>query len=239
MYEFTSRVRFSEADPQGKLKPGSLVDYFQDCSVFHSIAIGKGPDVCIARQAAWMLTSWQIEILSMPSLGEEIVIGTQAHEFKRTLARRNFTLRRPDGTLLAKADSGWVFFDLAAGRPGRIPEEEKEAYGCGEALPMDPAPKHISLSQTEGEERTPVVVRREMLDTNGHLNNAQYVNLALHELPDEMSVRKIFVEYRRQTMEGEVLTPVIFREQDRFGVILRNADGAPSAVVLFEGESRE
>ena len=54
-----------------------------------------------------------------------------------------------------------------------------------------------------------------------------------------MSVRKIFVEYRRQTMEGEVLTPVIFREQDRFGVILRNADGAPSAVVLFEGESRE
>lgn len=42
MYTFQSRVRYSELDPERKLSIASIVDYFQDCSTFHSEQLGGG-----------------------------------------------------------------------------------------------------------------------------------------------------------------------------------------------------
>ena len=36
MYTFQSQVRYSELDSDRKLSIASIVDYFQDCSTFHS-----------------------------------------------------------------------------------------------------------------------------------------------------------------------------------------------------------
>ena len=44
MYSFDSRVRYSEVDDQGKLTFTSMIDYFQDCSSFHSEDVGVGID---------------------------------------------------------------------------------------------------------------------------------------------------------------------------------------------------
>ena len=44
MYTFQSRVRYSELDPERKLSIASIVDYFQDCSTFHSEQLGVGLD---------------------------------------------------------------------------------------------------------------------------------------------------------------------------------------------------
>ena len=44
MYEFDSRVRYSETDAQGRMTWLALMDYFQDCSVFHSEAVNLGVD---------------------------------------------------------------------------------------------------------------------------------------------------------------------------------------------------
>lgn len=41
-FEFTSRVRYSETDPEEKLTLVSLVDYFQDASTFQSEDCGSG-----------------------------------------------------------------------------------------------------------------------------------------------------------------------------------------------------
>lgn len=45
MYTFTSRVRFSETDENGKLSLAGIMNYLQDCSVFHSEDVGNGTDV--------------------------------------------------------------------------------------------------------------------------------------------------------------------------------------------------
>ena len=44
MYSFNSRIRYSELDETGRLRLESLLDYFQDCSTFHSEDIGLGVD---------------------------------------------------------------------------------------------------------------------------------------------------------------------------------------------------
>ena len=45
MYTFTSRVRFSETDENGKLSLAGIMNYLQDCSVFHSEDVGNGTDM--------------------------------------------------------------------------------------------------------------------------------------------------------------------------------------------------
>ena len=44
MYSFNSRVRYSEVNKDGRLKLVSLLDYFQDCSTFHSEDAGMGTE---------------------------------------------------------------------------------------------------------------------------------------------------------------------------------------------------
>ena len=42
MFEFTSKVRYSETDSEGKLSLPALLDYFQDSSTFQSEELGLG-----------------------------------------------------------------------------------------------------------------------------------------------------------------------------------------------------
>ena len=78
-YEFTSRVRYSEIGPDGRLTLSGLVNYLQDCAVFHSESIGYGPEVWARRQASWIITSWQIVINEFPKLAEEVTTKTWSY----------------------------------------------------------------------------------------------------------------------------------------------------------------
>ena len=42
MYAFDSRIRYSETDSEGELTLDALLNYFQDCSTFHSEDVGLG-----------------------------------------------------------------------------------------------------------------------------------------------------------------------------------------------------
>ena len=42
MYTFESRIRYSETGSEGRLTMASLINYFQDCSTFHSEDLGLG-----------------------------------------------------------------------------------------------------------------------------------------------------------------------------------------------------
>ena len=92
MYTFTSRVRFSETDENGKLSLAGIMNYLQDCSVFHSEDVGNGTDVLKKRDRVWLLNSWQIIIKERPRCCEYIEIGPQAYQFKGTLGKRNFCI---------------------------------------------------------------------------------------------------------------------------------------------------
>ena len=55
MYEMKIRVRYSEVDQKGKVRLHQLLEYFQDCVTFHSIAVGLGlrGDVEENQNRAW------------------------------------------------------------------------------------------------------------------------------------------------------------------------------------------
>lgn len=77
----------------------------------------------------------------------------------------------------------------------------------------------------------PITVRRDHIDTNEHVNNCQYVKMALDALPREVSVREARVDFRRSAVLGDVIYPKLAQLPDRFTVALCDADDALFGVV--------
>ncbi|MDO4805172.1 MAG: thioesterase [Lachnospiraceae bacterium] len=232
MYEFSSRVRYSECAPDYSLSLAGLVNYLQDCATFHAENVGRSGQMLKKEGKAWMITNWRIRVDRYPRHGEFITTRTWGHGFKGLEALRNFTVKDAEGNLLAYADSRWCYFDMEEGRPIRIPDVEMEAYGIEEAFPMDRAPRHIKLPDEGYEEKQPFKVRTIHLDANGHVNNEQYISMALAYLPAGLKAREIRVEYLRQAHLGDVLAPRVYRRDGEY-IVWLEIGGSVCCVMQF------
>ncbi len=233
MYEFTSRIRYSETGPDARLSLSGLVDYFQDCCVFHSVSIGRGPDVWKKEHYGWMITSWQIVIDSYPKLNDLVTTRTWAYRFHAFEGDRNHTMKNEKGSVLSYANSRWVFYDMELGRPVRVPKVEIEGYGVEPELEMEKGPLHIHLPSENVTTRHPFKVRATNIDTNGHVNNEQYIMMALAYLPANIRTRELRVEYLHQARLGDTLLPKVAIEEYNYTVWLENEEGLPCAVMRF------
>lgn len=139
--------------------------------------------------------------------------------------------------LLMAINSIWVFMDLAAGRPTKPGKEEVEAYGMEPALEMEYAPRKIKLSEKAILVDT-FPVRKYHIDTNNHVNNCQYVQMAMEVLREDMRIRQVRVEYKKSAVYGDVILPKIAEETSRTVVELCDMEERPYAVVEFVGEKK-
>ena len=131
--------------------------------------------------------------------------------------------------MTACANSVWVYMDIEKGRPAKPGEDETKAYGEGEPLKMEYAPRKIALAK-DAEPMDAFPVRKYHIDTNEHVNNCQYVQMALEVLKERMEVRQR-VEYKRSAVYGDVIYPRTAYEKDRSVVELCDEAGKPYAVV--------
>lgn len=231
MYTFDSRVRYSEITEDGTLSVNSIIDYMQDCTNFHSEDLGAGIAWHKENRLMWVLNSWQIVIESYPEMGENITIGTQAYGFEKMFGYRNFLITDAEGNCVAKANSVWVLMDLKKNRPMIVTPEIGDIYGTAEPLEMEYAPRKIKIP-SGGVEKEGFVVREYHLDTNHHVNNRQYVQMAMTALGRKEKIRELRAEYKKQAVLGDEIIPAVCDVNDKEVIVTLNAaDGKPYAVV--------
>ena len=231
-YTINGRVRFSEIDHTRKMTVPAIINYFQDCSTFQSEDLGVGLDVLREREKAWILTYWQIVVDRYPKMNEEIQVSTWASKFKGMLADRNFCMMDENGNKLAYAQSVWVYMDMEKGRPVRPDQEEVDVYGQCEPLEMDYESRKITLPQ-KSVNLEPFPVRRYHIDTKEHVNNCQYVQMAMEMLDKERVIRQVRVEYKKSAVLGDIIVPKSGERDDQTVVELCAADGELYAAVEF------
>lgn len=232
MYSFDSTVRYSECGSDATLTIGSLLNYFQDCATFHSEHIGHGIPYMDEMGCCWVVTSWQVSIRRMPCFLERIRVSTWCPEMGAAHARRDCSVVNADGEVLVEATSLWVVFDIARGRAIRVPASE-QAFATDDA-PIDLPPARRKIKVTgEGTKLASFPVTIHHLDTNQHVNNAQYVQMAedaVRELGLERAYGGLQVQYREPATLGDQICPRVIEEPDACVVSLERADGAPFAV---------
>ncbi len=229
MYSRQERVRFSEVGPDGRLTLPALINYFQDCSTFHSEDVGVGLAYLAGRNCAWLMSFWQVVVESRPRLGEPVRLETRPYVFEHFMGKRNFEMLDGQGRSLAKADSLWLYYNGKTGRPERPPREMMEVYGLDEPLAMDYAKSRKIALPEQMEERDPFPVRPTDLDTNRHVNNGQYVRMAADLLPVEQ-VWEFRMEYKKAARLGDVIFPKVGIRDGWHVAALCGGDGRPYAV---------
>lgn len=242
MYSYTTRVRYSEITESRGASLLSIINYFQDCCTFEAEDRGVGIDWLNDHKTAWMLTSWQIKIDRRPKYCENIKVTTWACGFRFFLGKRNFTIENAEtGELLVYAYSEWAYINTEKGLPEKnVPEEEFEAYGMADPLDKEfekgkiKLPEDAELIQCE-----PITVTDQYIDTNHHVNNGQYISIAMTALPEDIFIRSddlkgLRAEYKLQSVKGDVLYPYRAEEAgDGAVVILKDEDDKVRLIAEF------
>ena len=103
-----------------------------------------------------------------------------------------------------------AFVDKTAGKLKRVDDATIASMKLEPQLEMNYKDRRIILPKMEGEVLEPIKVLRADIDYNRHLNNANYIRMAMELLPEGFVVRGLRVEYRVAAKLGDMLTPTIY-----------------------------
>jgi len=122
-------ISSSAIDVNGHVNNVMYVQWMQDAAIAHSNSVG---DTLTRQQDAgvmWVARSHHIDYLRQSFEQDVIVIETWAESFRKTSSLRQYRfLRKSDNTLLAKANTMWVYLHKETGRPVAIEEAIMKLY---------------------------------------------------------------------------------------------------------------
>lgn len=238
-YEFETRIRYSQTGTDTLLSLPALVDLFQDIATENATEVQKAAPAEEMEKLVWFLVAWQIDVFRYPACGEEVVVGTFPYKFGGSTGLRNLYLKSKSGEVLAYGDATWALMNRETGSMTRVPSWLSELFVLEEKLPMDYKGRRIELPE-QANALAPVRVGAQHLDSNLHMNNGQYVRVALAALQEDGKVgigprySRLRVEYRKSAKLRDVLTPFVAYEEGRHVVVLRDEKDC-YAVVAAEG----
>jgi acyl-ACP thioesterase len=215
------------------MAPSGVINYFQDCSTFQSEELGRGLQYLHENNRVWLLSSWQLQLLQPIRLGERISVSTWPYNFKGFYGYRNFIMKDEKDTVLAAANSIWVYIDTTTGRPTRIPEDCL-GYKIEPPYPMEPVTRKLIIP-TDFKAQQPITVAKSNIDSYNHVNNGQYIKMAEEFLPSEFNISTMRTEYRMQAVLGDTILPLVTEGKDHYTIVLADTKRRPYAIVDFEG----
>ena len=202
-----------------------MINYLQDCATFHGEAAGCGFQKNRENHRAWVIASLQLKVHRYPVFNENITVSTWVTQIRGMIATRQFSVKNSAGELLAAASSDWV------------PQEQTDAYGVypDKAIREELGKRKIRIPDGGCLQR-PVTVQEYHLDINGHVNNGQYVRMALKLVPSDWEIRRLRVEYKKQSMLGDVLIPIVHMADTHCFVRMDSPQGEEVFIADFSRE---
>lgn len=225
-FEMPARIRLSETDQEGVLTLFHLVNYLQDASTFHAEEVERGLAWSRENDLAWILVGWQLHIRRFPRLGDRVIVKTWPYSFRGFMGGRNYTIEKEDGELLVSANSEWVLMNMTENKPVRVEKNLLEIFGCAEEekLQEDFGKRKVALNEP-AEKREAFTIQEFHMDTNHHVNNAQYIHMAEKYLEEGFQVVHFRAEYTKQAYQGDIVVPKVCKVDGGYQIQLADSDG--------------
>ena len=181
---------------------------------------------------AQLLATRQVEIIRVPEYKEELTVTTSVYGMKPMFGFRNTFIYDAQGNPCYKTWSMGAFVDKAVGKLKRVDDATIQSMKLEPQLEMNYKDRRIILPKTEGKVLEPIKVLRADIDYNKHVNNANYVRMAMELLPEDFVVTGLRVEYRVAAKLGDTLVPTIYRH-DKVIIISLSIGEEVSAIIEF------
>ena len=232
MYSLNYQVTTSTCDSEGKLKLYSALQMMQDCS---EMWIDSEPGVkqyFTEQNMAQLLATRQVEVIRVPDYKEKLTVTTSVYGMKPMFGFRNTFIYDAQGNPCYKTWSMGAFVDKAAGKLKRVDDATIASMTLEPQLKMNYKDRRIILPKEDGTVLDPIKVLRADIDYNKHVNNANYVRMAMELLPEGFMVHGLRVEYRVAAKLGDVLIPTIYEIEGGY-IISLSVGNDVSTIIEF------
>lgn len=200
-------IPYYEGDIHNNVKLSSLLQYAQQVSMEHCGWLGIGSPTMNALGKVFLLVKVSVEIERIPRVGEKLKLITAPSLPKRAQYKRVTECFDEQGERVITMDSRWVLVDQTTHRIERnlVPEIKLPLVDASETLEHD-----LSIPKVkEWEPQRSIRVEYSLMDTNGHINNAQYANIICDTIPLDILKgaipEKLVIDYRREARGGQTL----------------------------------
>ena len=180
-----------------------------------------------------LLASRQVQVVRVPSFKETLTVTTSVYEVKSMFGFRNTFIYDAQGRPCYKTWSMGAFVDKTTGHLKRADEQLMSTLTLEPRLEMDYRDRRIILGRADGDAMPAVTVMRADIDYNRHMNNANYVRVAMELLPADFLVTGLRVEYRAAARCGDVLVPTVYRPEPDVVVVALAIGETVAAIVEF------
>ena len=198
-----------DTDASWRLKPTSFMNLAQEAAGRHAVYLGFGYDDLIRSNTAWILSRVHVEFVDAPKWREEVTLNTWHKGLNRLFYLRDFLVTDNEGKARVKATTSWLVLNLETRRLVRDPMLMEEGTVCDENVIETPADK-VQMPK----DAAPELVRRHAvsysdIDTNGHTNNAMYMQWAMNSVDYETAsskpVKEFTINFNHETKAGDVV----------------------------------
>ena len=210
MYSLNYKVTTSTCDSEGKLKLYSALQMMQDCSEMWIDSEPQVKDYFARENMAQLLASRQVEIVRVPDFKEELTVTTSVYGMKPMFGFRNTFIYDTEGKPCYRIWSMGAFVDKANGKLKRVDDTVAGSLLIEPQLEVDYKDRRIILPKEGGEVLERIKVLRADIDYNRHMNNANYVRMAMELLPEDFEIKGLRVEYRVAAKLGDMLIPTLY-----------------------------
>ena len=169
----------------------------------------------------------------MPELREKLTISTSIYECKPLFGFRNDIIRDEQGEPCYVSYSMGAFIDLQTAKLSPLPQEMIDSLTLDEKYPMEYCDRRVRLPKVEPTVCAPVVVTRDDIDYNHHMNNCCYIRIAQELIPSDFNIKRVRIEYKVAARQSEELTPLVYVDDNKYYIELKCERGT-CAVIAFE-----
>jgi acyl-CoA thioester hydrolase len=122
-------VQDTDLDELGHVNNAHYLRYAEQAARAHSAARGFPLEAYVRLGALPVVRRHEIRYRRPARPGDRLAVTTELRRLDSRRAVRHTDIRRADdGTLLAEADTEWVWVDAERGRPVRVPQDVLEAF---------------------------------------------------------------------------------------------------------------
>lgn len=204
IYKQTFSISDIHLDCFGRLKPSVLFYLVQEVAGQHCNLLAVDWDTLAQKNLFWAVTRHRVQITRLPQQGETITLETWPMPTTKVAFPRSVVAYDQQGNELFRSISIWVLMDRSTrtmvlpGKSGVLVDGTLRGTELAAPRSLVPTPAQNTASYTVG---------YTLLDKNGHMNNAKYLDWVSDLLPSQFHkdhpLRDITVCYHNEAREGQ------------------------------------
>ena len=219
-------IGYQKVDVNGNWRLSELFSALTDVATTHATEL-KLWDSNMFGTYGWIVSKMRIQILKPIRYEQKIAIKTWPGQGTRVIFPRYYEIRNEADQVCVQAVGQWTLLDLVH---RRITSPQRVGLTFPEELNLN-VPLMIETDFSEMEDYQLIdqrQVKYSDIDTNGHLNNARYVELVL-DILDYDRFKKDYIAdfsiyFKKETAPGVILNLELKEDGDRFWVRGTHAD---------------